>query len=118
MILTGHVIDVLRSLPEESVQCVVTSPPYWGLRAYGTEGQVWGGGEGHTITNGISTNPRRARSEVRCDDASMETLRVPFGWREELRGPRRPLLLLRRVERRTRIGADARTLRLPPRRCL
>lgn len=39
----GHVLDVLRSLPSESVHCVVTSPPYWGLRAYGTEPQVWGG---------------------------------------------------------------------------
>ena len=39
----GHVLDVLRELPSESVQCVVTSPPYWALRAYGTEAQVWGG---------------------------------------------------------------------------
>ncbi len=39
----GHVLDVLRGLPAESVQCVVTSPPYWALRAYGTEPQVWGG---------------------------------------------------------------------------
>lgn len=34
----GHVVNVLRSLREKSVQCVVTSPPYWGLRDYG-EGQ-------------------------------------------------------------------------------
>ena len=27
-------------LPDESVQCVVTSPPYWGLRNYGVEGQI------------------------------------------------------------------------------
>ncbi len=27
-ILTGHVLDVLQSLRAESVQCVVTSPPY------------------------------------------------------------------------------------------
>ena len=39
----GDVRDMLRSLPAESVQCVVTSPPYWGLRSYGTEPQVWGG---------------------------------------------------------------------------
>lgn len=39
----GHVLDVLRALPSESVQCVVTSPPYWALRAYGTDAQVWGG---------------------------------------------------------------------------
>lgn len=35
-ILTGDCREVLRSLPGESVQCVVTSPPYWGLRDYGT----------------------------------------------------------------------------------
>ena len=28
----GHVTDVLARLPERSVHCVVTSPPYWGLR--------------------------------------------------------------------------------------
>lgn len=33
-ILTGDVRAVLPSLPDESVHCVVTSPPYWGLRAY------------------------------------------------------------------------------------
>lgn len=31
----GHVIDVLRSLPEKSAHMVVTSPPYFGLRDYG-----------------------------------------------------------------------------------
>lgn len=31
-ILQGHVLNVLRALPDESVHCVVTSPPYWGLR--------------------------------------------------------------------------------------
>lgn len=30
----GDVISVLKQLPEKSVQCVVTSPPYWGLRSY------------------------------------------------------------------------------------
>lgn len=30
-------------LPDASVQCVVTSPPYWGLRCYGLEPQAWGG---------------------------------------------------------------------------
>lgn len=36
----GDVLDVLRELPDESVQCVITSPPYWGLRDYGTPGQL------------------------------------------------------------------------------
>ncbi len=39
-ILKGHCLDVLRTLPDESVNCVVTSPPYFGLRDYGVEGQI------------------------------------------------------------------------------
>lgn len=33
-------IDLLRMLPDESVNCVVTSPPYFGLRDYGVDGQI------------------------------------------------------------------------------
>lgn len=36
----GDVRDCLREMPDESVQCVVTSPPYWGLRDYGIDGQL------------------------------------------------------------------------------
>ena len=39
-ILTGDVTKMLKTLADESVQCVVTSPPYWGLRNYGVEGQL------------------------------------------------------------------------------
>ncbi len=39
----GDVIHELRKLPSESVHCVVTSPPYWGLRNYGIEPSIWGG---------------------------------------------------------------------------
>lgn len=35
----GDCLDVLRSMPENSVDCVVTSPPYWGMRDYGVSGQ-------------------------------------------------------------------------------
>lgn len=37
----GHVLGVLPTLPEKSVHCVVTSPPYWGLRDYGLEPVHW-----------------------------------------------------------------------------
>lgn len=33
-ILTGNCLDVLKTLPDQSVQCCVTSPPYFGLRSY------------------------------------------------------------------------------------
>lgn len=39
----GHVIDVLREMPAESVNCCVTSPPYWSLRKYDCEPVIWGG---------------------------------------------------------------------------
>lgn len=34
----GDVPDLSRALPDESVHCIVTSPPYWGLRSYLPEG--------------------------------------------------------------------------------
>lgn len=37
----GHVLDVLASLPDESVHCAVTSPPYHGLRDYGLPPSIW-----------------------------------------------------------------------------
>jgi DNA modification methylase len=46
-LVEGHVLDVLAMVPDERVHCCVTSPPYWGLRDYGTEPQVWGGGCQH-----------------------------------------------------------------------
>jgi len=40
VILVGDVLEHLRTLPDASVDCVVTSPPYWGLRDYGVAGQL------------------------------------------------------------------------------
>ena len=39
-VLIGDCRDVLKTLPDESVQCCVTSPPYWGLRDYGHPDQI------------------------------------------------------------------------------
>lgn len=39
-IYEGDCRDVLRELPADSVDCVVTSPPYWGLRDYGVDAQI------------------------------------------------------------------------------
>lgn len=38
--LQGDALEMLRTLPNASVQCVVTSPPYYGLRDYGVAGQI------------------------------------------------------------------------------
>lgn len=40
VVFEGDALHVLSWLPSQTVQCVVTSPPYWGLRDYGIEGQI------------------------------------------------------------------------------
>ena len=39
-ILQGDCLTVLKTVPERSVQMCVTSPPYYGLRDYGVDGQI------------------------------------------------------------------------------
>jgi len=39
-IVHGDALQVMRRLPAESVQCIVTSPPYWGLRDYDVAEQI------------------------------------------------------------------------------
>lgn len=36
----GNCLDVLKTFPDESINCCVTSPPYYGLRNYKVEGQI------------------------------------------------------------------------------
>ena len=39
-VLLGDTRELLRHIPDKSVQCCITSPPYWGLRDYGVENQI------------------------------------------------------------------------------
>ena len=39
-IIVGDTLEELKKFPEETFQCCVTSPPYWGLRDYGIPGQI------------------------------------------------------------------------------
>ena len=43
MIIQGDALTRLKELDSESVDCCITSPPYWALRDYKTTGQCWGG---------------------------------------------------------------------------
>lgn len=40
-LLVGDCLDVLSTLPSGSARTCITSPPYYGLRDYGVEGQIW-----------------------------------------------------------------------------
>lgn len=93
----GDALSVMRSLPDASVDCCVTSPPYYGLRDYGSEGQY-----------GLEASPaeyvetmRALFSEVRRVLADDGTLWLNIGdsysgsWgnqgRKEGRGTQRPV---------------------------
>lgn len=39
-IIIGDSLEVLKTFPDNSIQCIITSPPYWGLRDYGFSGQI------------------------------------------------------------------------------
>jgi DNA modification methylase len=42
-IICGDALEVLKTMESESIDCCITSPPYWGLRDYGTA--KWEGGD-------------------------------------------------------------------------
>jgi len=60
-IVQGDALEVLRGWPAGSVQCCVTSPPYWALRDYQVEGVSLEGqyGQEATIEKGVFYTGRR-----------------------------------------------------------
>lgn len=40
VVLHGDTRELIRAIPDNSVQCAVTSPPYWGVRDYGVDNQI------------------------------------------------------------------------------
>jgi len=63
-ILVGDAMEQLATLPAESVQCVVTSPPYWGLRDYGTA--TWEGGDEGCDHRVVATGDMKRRDVGRA----------------------------------------------------
>lgn len=74
-IYNGHAIDVLRTFPSESIDCVITSPPYWGLRNYGDDASTiwdgnprcdhqWGAYKRPGITGGTNNNINKSKGKA------------------------------------------------------
>jgi hypothetical protein len=53
VLLMGDVMRRLAGLPDNSVHCVVTSPPYWGLRDYGIPPSILNSVEVHDETGPV-----------------------------------------------------------------
>ncbi|WP_338596960.1 site-specific DNA-methyltransferase [Saccharopolyspora sp. SCSIO 74807] len=67
----GDTLEVMASMPSASVDCVVTSPPYWGLRDYGTG--MWAGGNPHCQHTLGSTPHQRRSPKATCPTDSART---------------------------------------------
>lgn len=81
----GHVLDSLRALPEGCVQACITSPPYWGLRSYGTDPQVWGGSMAMDCDHEISATGNIDHGHQKAAQRTRSLFCVRCGaWRGEL----------------------------------
>jgi len=72
-ILQGDVTARLAELPAASVQCVITSPPYWGLRDYGTA--TWTGGAEDCAHTGRVMRTAPAGTEKQASNAGAVSVR-------------------------------------------
>lgn len=110
-ILAGNALDTLKQIPDDTIQCCVTSPPYWGLRNYGTEPQFWGG-KTWCEHEWATTKPRRTRSEkdvknpttiqnankgANCNLIESKTCIKCEGWLGELGGEPTPEMFVRNL---------------------
>jgi site-specific DNA-methyltransferase (cytosine-N4-specific) len=65
--IVGDSLVVLPTLPEESVQCCVTSPPYWGLRDYDHPGQIGAESSPEGYVENLVRTFREVRRILRTD---------------------------------------------------
>jgi DNA modification methylase len=66
-ILTGDTRELIKEVPDETFQCVVTSPPYWGVRDYGHKTQIGAEPVLRDYVDGLVTVFREVRRVLRAD---------------------------------------------------
>jgi len=77
-IYCSNCLEIMREIDSESINCVVTSPPYWALRDYQTEPRIWDGDKG--CEHEWGTNTQR---DTRLQAGNPEFQRP---WREQASG--------------------------------
>lgn len=85
-LLLGDCLHGLRSLPDESVHCCVTSPPYWGLRDYGHADQI---GRESTVDSYVTKLVEvfhEVRRVLRSDGTCWVNLGDSYGGKKQLAG--------------------------------
>jgi site-specific DNA-methyltransferase (cytosine-N4-specific) len=76
VIYRGDVLAGLALLPDESVHCVVTSPPYWGLRDYGTA--TWEGGDAKCDHKNLASVPMGTMDSHSPDQPARQAAAKPY----------------------------------------
>ena len=59
----GDCREIIQTFPADSIDLVVTSPPYWGLRDYKSENLVWGGNSNHVHLFHFEDIPQRGNRD-------------------------------------------------------
>ncbi|MBY5943111.1 site-specific DNA-methyltransferase [Halomonas sp. DP5N14-9] len=85
-ILHGDCMETLRTLPEQSVHCCVTSPPYFGLRDYGRDGQLGMEKTPEEFVDALVRVFREVRRVLRDDGTVWLNLGDSYGAGKQLHG--------------------------------
>lgn len=76
----GHALEVLQSMDADSVQCAITSPPYYGLRSYKTEPQIWDGNEfcDHVWHKEVTARPNQSGGKTVLQSGNVGSFAVDY----------------------------------------
>lgn len=85
-IFCGDSLQILQRWPEESVQCCVTSPPYWRLRDYGCDGQMGLEANAEEYVGKMVEVFREVRRVLRRDGTLWLNVGDSYGERKQLQG--------------------------------
>lgn len=85
-IRVGDCLDIMRSMPGESVHCCVTSPPYFGLRDYGVDGQIGLEPTPDEFVSALVSVFREVRRVLRDDGTLWLNLGDSYGKEKQLLG--------------------------------
>jgi site-specific DNA-methyltransferase (adenine-specific) len=92
-ILQGNVLEVLRKLPDNFVDMMITSPPYWALRNYGLPDSIFGGDitckhvwqeENHFLHRGSSKSKKLTEGTVNEVEVLSNTCSKCGAWKGQL----------------------------------
>lgn len=79
----GNSLDVLKLLPSESVQCIVTGPPYYGLRDYGHKNQIGLEDTPEEYIHNLVVLFREARRVLKNDGTLWINLGDSYAWKHD-----------------------------------